>query len=79
VVLAGREFGDALRIFLRQYPGHGRAPIVPNYGCLMRAEELDEVDYISNQDFNAVVSHSRRFIAQVVASHVRSDDMILFF
>ena len=72
------KLGDALRIFLRHCPGHRAAPIVPDDGCFSRVERFDEIDHIFHQNFYTIVFYLRWLVAQVVAPHVRCDDMILF-
>src|SRR5947207_757113 len=59
-------------------PGDTSAPIMRDYRRLIFPEMLYETENIAHQKFDSVVCDARRLIAQVVTTHVGSDDVVSF-
>ena len=63
-------------MFLCESPGDAGSPIMSHNRRLLFTEVANEADYISHKEFDAIVLNSRRLVAEIVAAHVRGDDMI---
>ena len=49
-----------------------------HYGRLLRAEMIDQADDVSNHLVDPVILDPRRFVAKVVTSQVRCNDVKVF-
>lgn len=72
------EFRNSVRMSVSQSPSHACAPVVRHNGSLVLTEIANQAEHILHEQFNSVAFNSSGLVAEIVAAHVRSNDVISF-
>ena len=70
------QFGQPLRVFSRDPPGHGATPVMAGYIRLFAAGGIDQANYVRCQFVEVIGCDSLRLVAQVIATLVGSPDPV---